>query len=120
MKLVSDTAMASLRSVAELGMVTPVTIYDLVNTETANGSESTWVARPSSVDGWLHSTPTPMITVISGMQGIVNTYRLFLPVGTDIHTGDRVSIGGSFYTVSDTTAESTWLPLLTVSLRRME
>jgi len=51
---------------------------------------------------------------------VVNTYRLFLEVGTDITPGDRVMVGGAMFTVSDTTAESTWLPLLTASLRRIE
>jgi hypothetical protein len=120
MSLVSPGAMAALRSTAELGMVTPVLIYDLVTEETATGSELTYEVRSSTVNGWLYSTPSPVISLVSGAQALVNTYRLFLPVGTDIETGDRCEIGGNLFTVSDTTAESTWNPLLTVSLRRVE
>ena len=120
MSLLSDSAMAALREVAELGMVTDVTILDLVNSESATGSTSTWVARPATVRGWLHSEVSPVITLVSGKQVLVNTYRLFLPVGTDIATGDRVLIGGERFVVSDTTGESTWQAMLTVSLRRVE
>lgn len=119
-KLISDSAMAALRQVAELGMVTDVTIYDLVTSESATGSEQTWTARSTPVQGWLYSTPTPTIQVVSGHQAIVNTYRLFLPIGTDIRTGDRCSIAGERFIVSDTTVESTWQAMLTVSLRRVE
>ena len=119
-RLLSDSAMAALRGVAELGMTTDVLIYDLVNSETATGSTSTWVPRSSTVKGWLHSQVTPMLTVVSGHQTVVNTYRLFVPIGTVITPGDRVVIGGDRYIVSDTTGESTWQAMLTVSLRKAD
>jgi hypothetical protein len=73
-----------------------------------------------SVKGWLYSQVSPVITVVGGKMALVNTYRLFLPVGTDINPGDHAVIEGNEFIVSDTTAESTWLPLLNVSLRRVE
>lgn len=117
--LLSTTELAAIRGVAESGMVTPVQLLRLIVTEGPTGDEEGW-ADNGTVQGWVYSTPTPMITVVSGAQALVNTYRLFVPVGTDILTGDRVGIGIEQYTVSDTTAESTWLPMLTVSLRKVE
>jgi hypothetical protein len=50
----------------------------------------------------------------------VNTYRVYLPVGTNVRPGDRVVVGSDQYIVSDTTHESTWQPLLACSLRKRE
>jgi hypothetical protein len=63
-----------------------------------------------------------MQDIDTGMIVTSNTYRLFVPVGTDIQIGDHVFVGPNpdAYTVSDTTAESTWTALLTCSLRRRE
>jgi len=80
-------------------------------------------SRRTNVNGWFHSTPTPVQEVDMGQIVTVNTYRLFLPVGTDIRVGDHVHVATNptdDYTVSDTTGEGTWLPLLTCSLRKKE
>lgn len=120
MSLVSADEMASLREVAELGMTTSCLIYDHAIVETVDGTANTWTPRTSRIKGWLHSKPDQVITLDAGAQGVHPNYRLFLPVGTDVITGDRIEIGGSMFIVSDTDAESTWLPMLTVMLRRVE
>ena len=103
------------------GMVTPVTIKRETTGAGPYGDDVATFAVLSTVNGWLFSEPSPVITMVNGVQqALVNTYRLFLPVGTDIQSGDQVVIEGNSFTVSDTNAESTWLPLLRVSLRRLE
>ena len=119
MSLLSPSELNAIRTVAPSGMQTTVNLFRLKTTDNAVGTEQTYPPN-GTVKGWLYSTPTPTITLVSGEQAIVNTYRLFLPIGTDILTGDRVVIGAQEYTVSDTDAESTWLPMLTVSLRKVE
>jgi hypothetical protein len=119
MTLISASELAGLREVAESGMTTPATVQRRVSVADADGQHSFWTDL-GSITGWLYSTPTPMITVNAGEQVTVNTYRWFCPVGTDLRPGDKLTIGGSEYTVSDTTAESTWLPLMNCSLRRIE
>ena len=118
--LLTASELSEVQKVAELGMVTPVTIYR--RTPVAPGADYyddrlTYVLL-RTVNGWLHSQPTP-IAGIDADSSIVTTttFRLFLPVGTDILPGDRVVIGSRQFTVSDTTAESTWPALLAVSLR---
>lgn len=118
--LLSDDEMDALREVALMGMATQATIYDHVIAESPDGTSETWVARNTTTQCWLQSNPTPMLTVVSGTQGLVNTYRCYMPVGTDIESADRVQIEGRMFVVSDTTGESTWQPLLNVSLRRVE
>ncbi len=119
------------RDVALLGMITTITIERRSEGPIPAGGDYgddflaytvTNESRRLQVKGWFHSTPTPQQDVDTGMVVTVNTYRLFVPVGTDIAPGDHVHVGTApdDYTVSDTTAESTWLPLLTCSLRRRE
>jgi hypothetical protein len=119
MSLVSASELSALRGVAELGMTTPATIQRRATVVDADGQHSEWQTA-STITGWLFSEPQPVLTIDSGSTVMVNTYRWFCPVGTDIRSGDKIIIGGSDFTVSDTNAESTWLPLLRCSLRRIE
>lgn len=125
----SQAELGSIRKLAQLGMQTDVLIkryYNAVHDEHNIYGDDDLDFIPSSipteanVKGWLYSSPSPVISVIGGRIGLVNTYRLYLPVGTQIESGDRVVIGINEFIVSDTTDESTWLPLLAVSLRRVE
>lgn len=117
--LLSASEMAEVRSVGLQGMQTLVTILARSTVQTDDGWESVW-ADAGDAYGWIDSTPTPMQTEVSGKITTVNTYRLFLPVGTAIDPGDRVVSGGRTFVVSDTTAESTWQEMLKVSLRFAE
>jgi len=121
--------MERVRDVALLGMITPVTIERRTAVAPPAGGDygddflsypTTNESRRQTVKGWFYSTPTPTQEVDSGAVVTVNTYRLFLPVGTDVLPGDHVHVGIDDYTVSDTTGEGTWLPLLTCSLRKRE
>ena len=126
-KLVSDKQMAALRGVAILGMQTPIGIQRRSEAPPPAGGDYgddflafTDTGGWRTVKGWFYSTPTPMQDADTGAIITANTYRLYLPVGTDILPGDRVTVGIDAYTVSDTTAEGTWLPLLTCSLRKRD
>jgi hypothetical protein len=119
MTLISASELAALRGVAELGMVTPASVYRKQNVEDENGQHSEWTLQ-STVQGWLYSEPTPILTINAGQLADVNTVRFFCPVGSDVQTGDKLVVSGSEYTVSDTNSEGTWLPLLRCSLRRSE
>lgn len=130
-RFLTANQMARVRDMALLGMVTPITIERRAEAAIPVGGDygddflsytPTSESRRSTVKGWFYSTPTPVQDVDTGMVVTVNTYRLYVPVGTDILPGDHVHVGTApeDYTVSDTTAEGTWLPLLTCSLRKRE
>ena len=119
----------AVRSLAILGMQTPVTIERRGEGVIPAGGDygddflsyaETTESHKTDIKGWFYSTPTQMLDVDTGATVTSNTYRLFLPVGTDILPGDHVHVGTSDYTVTDTTAEGTWLPLLTCNLRKRE
>ena len=117
--LVSDAEMAGLRAVAEQGMQTSGSVYRRATVQTDDGQQSQYTLN-GTIMGWLYSTPSPVLTMVSGEVALVNTYRWFCPVGTDILSGDHLVIGSNTFIVSDTTSESTWLPLLRCSLRFAE
>ena len=130
-RFLTSNQMQRVRDVALLGMITPVIIerrapvVDSAAPENVYGDDAltytiTTESKRTDVKGWFYSTPTPMQDVDTGSVVTVNTYRLFLPVGTDVLPGDHVHVGSEDYTVSDTTAEGSWLPLLTCSLRKRE
>lgn len=119
--LLSPMQLAALQKVALLGMQTPVTIQRRSFADTPYGdSEEVSFAAVGTALGWFHSTPTPVATIDSGSVVTVNTYRLFLPVETDVRDGDQILVGTATYVVTDTTKESTWKPLLNCSLRKRE
>lgn len=127
--LLTPGQLESVREAAKLGMVDEVTILRRTPTAPPVGDDygddfidyvETTESKRTVVKGWFYSKPTTVQSVDTGQIITVNTYRLFLPVGTDIEPGDEVTVRDHEYTVSDTTAESTWLPLLNVTLRRRE
>jgi len=120
MPLLTAAQLAAVRQAAELGMVTPVVIRRRSVAEGDYGDDEPTYTPVASVKGWLYSRPTPIQEEAGGRLITANTYRLLLPVGTDILPGDEVTIGGETFVVSDTTAESTWNPMLKASLRRAE
>jgi hypothetical protein len=128
-RLLTDKQMQSIRGLALLGMVTRITIERQGETTPPVDGDygddflsytQTTESRFTEVKGWFYSTPTRELEVDTGAVVTANTYRLFLPVGTDVLPGDRVHVGNEDYTVTDTTAEGTWLPLLTCNLRKRE
>ena len=127
--LLSADQLKAVQQIAMRGMQSDVEIFRRTDStsagENAYGDDAlTWIetgeSRVANVKGWLYSTPTPVQEVDSGSVVTVNTYRLYVPVGTDVKPGDRVVIGSEEFTVSDTTCESTWPALLNVSLRHRE
>ena len=126
--LVTDNQMAALRGLAELGMQTTVAIYsrsegdiqahdygdDYLDYDQTNES------RRLEVKGWFYHTGGQGQDPDTGAIVTTSEYRLFLPVGTVIAAGDRVVVGGDEYTVQDTDAENTWLPMLTCELEKRE
>lgn len=130
-KLLTDSQLGAIQKTAMLGMQTDVLILrtdpsdGLELTDDPYGSvvgdaEEVPLSTSDTIKGWLHSTPTPMQSVDHGQTITVNTYRLWLPVGTDIQPRDEVHIGTHKYIVSDTTDDETWPALLACSLRLME
>lgn len=127
-RFLTENQLEHVRDVAKLGMITPITIYrrsEATPPADDYGDDylsftQTSESRKTTVKGWFYSTPAAMQDTDTGAIVTANTYRLFVPVGTDISTGDTVMVGSDEYTVSDTTVEGTWLPLLTANLRKRE
>jgi len=118
--LLTTSQLGALSKLVKRGFDTELRIYDHVVTEGSTGSTESWVARSETTKGWMHSTPTPVMTVGNNLQGTVNSHRLFLELGTDIDSADRVEIDGKMFTVEDTTKEDTIQAMLTVALRRID
>lgn len=119
--LVSDSQLTALRSVVEKGMVTPVTILKRTVADSPYSDDDTETFSPTeTVYGWLRDVPQGTIDVVSGIMATPGTYRLFLPLGTDVTNGDRVKIHDATYVVNDTNDESTYKVTLRLSLNRAE
>ena len=118
MSLLSDSEISALRSVAESAMSTAATIMKRSIEQTDDGDRDIWTAT-TTVYGMLYSEPQPLINVISGVMGIVDVLKFRLPVGTAVTSGDHLLIAGLTYTVEDADEDSTYLPWLRLSLRRI-
>jgi hypothetical protein len=122
MALISASEMAALRGVAEAGMTTNVMILARTTTRTDDGSKDTWATSGPVVQGWLYEMTSPgaAIGVISGEMGLASLFRLLLPVGTVVQSGDHVLIGGATYVVEHTNSDNTHLPVLNLAVRKLE
>src|SRR5262245_61013212 len=94
MSLVSASEMAALRGIAESGMESTCTIYARTTTQTDNGRVSGYATTGTESICWLTEfTPTgSALGVLDGAEAISETFKLRLPVGTTIHSGDKVVI----------------------------
>jgi len=131
-KLLSDAQLTAIQKVAIRGMQTDVTIFrrsaslGLETTDDPYGSSVSYAELPdtatttSTVKGMLREVNVPSTDVDSGQLVTISSFRLWVPVDTNILPGDQVEIGGNTYTVIDTTADTTWPPFLECSLRRAE
>jgi hypothetical protein len=114
--------MAALRDVAMSGMTSTVYIYNRSTTQTEDGQETSYPATPSStVLGWLYEmTPDAgTLTIISGGESLSELFRLLLPVGTTIASGDKVIVGNSIFYVQHLNEDNTHLPVLVAALRHL-
>jgi hypothetical protein len=124
-KFFTPGQMTAIQKIGLKGMTTPVEIFRRIVGDESDpyGSDVTYdeVTPIGGCLGWLHSTPTPMQQIDNGMLVTFNTYRLYVPVETNILPGDRVVLNGTAeYNVSDTTNDETWPALLACSLRLKE
>lgn len=123
----SSTELAGLRESVAVGLVDDIDIYPRTANDDPDDPANIYEdsAEPTfdfseTVKGWIFSEPNTSATTVGGIIGTLNTYRIFLPVGTEIHPGDRLLIRTVFYELIDTVDESTWLPVLRCSAKRLE
>lgn len=121
MTLLSESELQAVRDAAESGMATPVTIMRRSLVETDLGSVESY-ATIATVMGWMtEMTPTgAAIGEVGGVQALAGVYRLFVPVGTDIEPDDKVLLNGQDFIVQHSDAGGTYLPMLTVIMRRAD
>jgi hypothetical protein len=90
--------------------------------QTDDGQETTYPATPSStVLGWLYEmTPNAgTLTIIDGGESLSELFRLLLPVGTVIGSGDKAVVGSSTFYVQHVNEDNTHLPVLVAALRHL-
>ena len=119
MPFFTATQLGALRSVAKLGMDTPVDVYPRVQVETPSDTVDGCATKSVSTTGWLRSMPATAFDIDVGVLEAQTPFRLFLPVATAVRPGDRGKIGGEDYTVVDTNVESTIQIVLRCTLRKV-
>lgn len=117
----TTTELGYLRKTAEISLVDDVDIWprSVVDNVYEDSGDETYEYR-ETVKGWIFSSPTAGAESVAGIIGTLNSYRIFMPVGTEVHSGDHLKIKGQFFELIDTVDESTWLPILRCSARRLE
>lgn len=119
MSLLSPSQMAAIRSIGVLGMITPLTIFAAAEdtgldfTDDPYGSTTTYAPVGVSALGWLVGKWQADREAGAGDLDTTTPYRLRLPVGTSIDSGDDVEISGNRYHVIDAGTDQTWPEWLT-------
>lgn len=119
MPLVSASQLTALRNIAYNGLDTPVLIERPTQTENDFGSSETWTTVTTTL-GWVREMSTTRPGEALNWIVTTGTFRLHLAVDTDIEPGDRVTIGGKQFTVSEVNDENTIRIFTTAVLRRVE
>lgn len=116
--LVSPAQLAGLRAVGARGFDTEVIIMRTLQTETPFGSDDVW-ATVDIVDGWLREMSNTKVGETVYVLSSTGTYRLHLPVGTDIVSGDEVIVDDGTYSVQNVNTENTLKVFTTAQLRKV-
>ena len=113
MSLLTDSQMASIRSLGEKGMTVDVTITR-ATTYTADDSNPfgddtlNYETTTTTVKGWLLSNMGREFDEDGNRIVAVHDFTLRVPVGTAIDSKDTCVIAGASYTVMETNTEDTW------------
>ena len=117
----SEAQLHQLREVTLSGMINVVTILRRTTSDTVYGDDdAVSYVSVGTAKAWIYSTPTPVQQPDTGSVITVNTYRMYVPVGTNILPGDQIQATEGTFVVSDTTGESTWQAMTVCSLRKRE
>jgi hypothetical protein len=121
MALIEASELAALRGIGETALTQTVVIQNQTISEGAEGDDVSGWTTVATVKGWVYEQ-TPAGTVlesVGGIQSVPELFRLFVPVGTDAHSGYRCSVDGSpWYTIEHTNDEDTYPMFLILSLRK--
>lgn len=119
MTLLSAAEMAAIRTVAESGMVDTVVIKRRSTTEGDYGDVSGYT-EVATVRGWITelTSTTAALENVGNVEALAGSYRLFVPVGTDLRPHDEVTVNGHDYIVQNTDEGNTYEPMLRAFLRR--
>jgi hypothetical protein len=122
--LLSPAQLSSIQKLGEKGMITDVTIIHFTSdtgldeSDDPYGSITTQDAVTTSARGWLVGRWSNNRNYAIGDVDTTTTYRLRLPVGTEIEVGWRVAIDGNEYNVVDVGSDQTWPEWLVCLLLR--
>lgn len=103
---VTDAQIAQLRQIANAGLFRAFNILRKTRVENVYGTEDVWDVVATGM-GWLRNMNKPRTgEQVGHIEGAEATYRFHCEHGTDLRVGDRVSMEGKLYEVSDTNADN--------------
>lgn len=117
---ITDGQMTQLRSIANKGLFRVYNILRKTRVENDFGFEDVWDVTSTGM-GWLRNMNKPKPGEMTGhIEGAEAVYRLHVEHGTDLRTGDRVSMEGHVYEVSDVNADNSYQIYTTGLLRLIQ
>lgn len=125
MALLSAAELGAIQALGVSGMTATVLIYSqaydtgLDTGDDPYGSTLTHQSTPATTTvGWLVGRWSDTRNVGAGDIDTTTPYRLRLPVGTTVASGDEIGIGAHRYHVIDVGDDQTWPEWLNVTLQR--
>lgn len=119
MPFVSATQLSALRTVAYKGLDTEITIDRPTQVETDFGSDESYVPVVTTL-AWIREMSSSPAGAMLGMIGTTEVFRIHVMHDVDIQPHDRITAGGSQFTVSSTNNENTIRIFTTAVCRRVE
>lgn len=128
--MLTDSQLASIQSYGERYMTTAVQVQnrlpfgldsDVWPTDSGDGDyfdDTIRYGSPFTTKGWLSPIAQSDKDEAGYQVLVIGEYRLRVPVGTVIGSGDMVTINGRRFTVIDATTEQTWPEWITCRLVR--
>lgn len=111
--------MAGLQNIFKGFFQTEVVIEGRTSDSNSFSDDEEIFGESRTVMGWMRNQPDTQLVTTGGAVQAPQTGRLFLPIGTEIHRGDRLTIKGDKWIVIDHNAENTYRVALRVAIERL-
>lgn len=125
MALLTDKQLQAIQRIGEQSFKVACTLQKRLpfGKDTSNpygDSDPSFSTATSAFKGWL--VPMDNVDFALGVAQIMSAgnFRLRVPVGYDPEPGDKITISGEVYYVSESTVEQTWPEWITVRVRRIQ
>jgi hypothetical protein len=122
--VISTAELQALRDLGHITLTSTVTVFRLQTaTEGPEGDDAeSYMAEIGTIPGWVYEITAARATLeqVGGVIGVPEVFQIFVPPGSDVGSGDELTVDGSKrFTCEHTNDEDTYRLFLILTCRKL-